>query len=73
MVITLFLLLHSRQANDYQRFKEKNPDQDRQNKLEAYLNFVLFDSQFKLAEETSWVSKQKLAVMAPRRPQQNRM
>jgi RHS repeat-associated protein len=46
-------------ASNYQRLKEKDPDQNRQDKPKAYLNFVLFDEQFKLVEENSGVRQVK--------------
>src|SRR5688500_1735755 len=44
---------------DYQRLKEKDPDQNQQDKPKAYLNFVLFDDQFNLVEENSGVRQVK--------------
>jgi RHS repeat-associated protein len=46
-------------GNDYQRLKEKDPDQNQQDKPKAYLNFVLFDDQFNLVEENSGVRQVK--------------
>ncbi|WP_201747888.1 DUF6443 domain-containing protein [Chitinophaga vietnamensis] len=43
--------------NDYRRLKEKDPDQNRNDKPKAYLNFVLFDDQFNLVEENSGVKQ----------------
>ncbi|MBC9930619.1 RHS repeat-associated core domain-containing protein [Chitinophaga qingshengii] len=45
--------------NDYQRMKEKDPDQHRADKPKAYLNFALFDDQFKLVEDNSGVKQVK--------------
>ncbi len=47
--------------NDYRRLKEKANDGNMDNKPHAYLNFVLFDDQFKLVEDNSGV-KQVQAV-----------
>ena len=45
-------------GNEYQRLKEKEPGQGNQvNRPKAYLNFVLFDDQFKLVEENSGVKQ----------------
>ncbi|WP_343304191.1 DUF6443 domain-containing protein [Chitinophaga niabensis] len=38
---------------DYQRLREQDPSQNQSNKPRAYLNFVLFDDQFKLVDENS--------------------
>lgn len=46
-------------GNNYQRLKEKDPDQNRADKPKAYLNFVLFDDQFNLVEENSGVRQVK--------------
>lgn len=46
-------------GNDYQRLKEKDPDQNQQDKPKAYLNFVLFDDQFNLVEDNSGVRQVK--------------
>jgi RHS repeat-associated protein len=46
-------------ANDYQRLKEKGPNQQQVDKPKAYLNFVLFDDQFNLVEENSGVRQVK--------------
>jgi len=46
-------------SNDYQRLKEKDPDQNQLDKPKAYLNFVLFDDQFNLVEENSGVRQVK--------------
>ncbi|MGF6925539.1 RHS repeat-associated protein [Chitinophaga sp. W2I13] len=43
--------------NDYQQLKEKEPDQQNPDRPKAYLNFVLFDDQFKLVEENSGVKR----------------
>ncbi|MBO9730366.1 MAG: RHS repeat-associated core domain-containing protein, partial [Chitinophaga sp.] len=45
--------------NDYQRLKEKDPDQGKPDRPKAYLNFVLFDDQFNLVEENSGVKQVK--------------
>jgi RHS repeat-associated protein len=45
--------------NDYQQLKEKEPDQQNVDRPKAYLNFVLFDDQFKLVEENSGVKQVK--------------
>lgn len=45
--------------NDYQQLKAKEPDQLNPNRPKAYLNFVLFDDQFKLVEENSGVKQVK--------------
>ncbi|WP_212002738.1 DUF6443 domain-containing protein [Chitinophaga sp. HK235] len=45
--------------HDYQRLKDKNPDEQKPNKPKAYLNFVLFDEQFKLVEQNSGVKQLK--------------
>ncbi|SKA41221.1 RHS repeat-associated core domain-containing protein [Chitinophaga eiseniae] len=42
--------------NQYQRLKEKSPDQP-DSKPKAYLNFVLFDDQFKLVDQNSGVKQ----------------
>jgi hypothetical protein len=44
-------------SNDYQRLKQKDPDQQRSDKPKAYLSFVLFDDQFNLVEENSGVKQ----------------
>lgn len=46
-------------GSDYRRLKEKDPDQNRQDEPKAYLNFALFDDQFKLVEENSGVRQVK--------------
>ncbi|KAA2239229.1 RHS repeat-associated core domain-containing protein [Chitinophaga agrisoli] len=46
-------------SNDYQRLKEKDPDQNRADKPKAYLNFALFDEQFNLVEDNSGVRQVK--------------
>lgn len=43
--------------NDYQRLKQHNNDQQLTNKPKAYLNFVLFDDQFKLVDQNSGVKQ----------------
>ncbi len=45
--------------NDYQRLKEKEPDQQSADRPKAYLNFVLFDDQFKLVDGNSGVKQVK--------------
>lgn len=45
--------------NDYHRLKEKEPDQPNADRPKAYLNFVLFDDEFKLVEENSGVKQVK--------------
>ncbi|RAK35246.1 UNVERIFIED_ORG: RHS repeat-associated protein [Chitinophaga ginsengisegetis] len=45
--------------NDYQRLKEMEPDQQNPNRPKAYLNFVLFDDQFKLVDGNSGVKQVK--------------
>ncbi|WP_146865113.1 RHS repeat-associated core domain-containing protein, partial [Chitinophaga cymbidii] len=43
-------------ANDYQRLKEKDPGKDpASDRPRAYLNFMLFDDQFKMVEDNSGV------------------
>ncbi|NML42109.1 RHS repeat-associated core domain-containing protein, partial [Chitinophaga sp. G-6-1-13] len=44
--------------NDYRQLKEKNPDQQ-PGKPKAYLNYVLFDDQFKMVNENSGVKQVK--------------
>lgn len=44
-------------SSDYQRLKQKDPDQQRPDKPKAYLNFVLFDDQFNLVAENSGVKQ----------------
>ncbi|HVI44391.1 MAG TPA: DUF6443 domain-containing protein [Chitinophaga sp.] len=44
---------------DYQRLKEKDPDQNYIDKPKAFLNFVLFDEQFKLVDGNSGVKQVK--------------
>jgi len=46
-------------GNDYRRLKEKDPNQDLADKPKAYLNFVLFDDQFKLVDDNSGVRQVK--------------
>ncbi|HEU4554192.1 MAG TPA: DUF6443 domain-containing protein [Chitinophaga sp.] len=46
-------------SNDYQRLKEKNLDENREDKPKAYLNFALFDDQFNLVEDNSGVRQVK--------------
>jgi len=45
--------------NDYQRLKERDADQPNVDRPKAYLNFVLFDDQFKLVDENSGVKQVK--------------
>ncbi len=45
--------------NDYQRLKERDADQPNIDRPKAYLNFVLFDDQFKLVDENSGVKQVK--------------
>ncbi|MFY0255972.1 DUF6443 domain-containing protein [Chitinophaga sp. 30R24] len=45
--------------NDYRKLKEKDPNQNRQDKPKAYLNFVLFDDQFNLVDANSGVKQVK--------------
>ncbi|NSL86241.1 hypothetical protein ECE50_005340 [Chitinophaga sp. Mgbs1] len=44
-------------ANDYRQLTQKDPDQPQQNKPRAYLNYVLFDGQFKMVDENSGVKR----------------
>ncbi|WP_255373017.1 DUF6443 domain-containing protein [Chitinophaga sp. YR573] len=44
---------------DYQRLKQREPDGTASNRPKAYLNFVLFDDQFKLVDENSGVRQVK--------------
>ncbi|MET7001539.1 DUF6443 domain-containing protein [Chitinophaga defluvii] len=44
-------------SSDYQRLQQKDPDQFKQDKPKAYLNFVLFNDQFNLVEENSGVKQ----------------
>lgn len=44
-------------SSDYQRLQQKDPDQQMPDKPKAYLNFVLFDEQFKLVEDNSGVKQ----------------
>ncbi|HEU4555041.1 MAG TPA: DUF6443 domain-containing protein [Chitinophaga sp.] len=46
-------------SNDYQRLKDKAPDENRDDKPKAYLNFALFDDQFNLVEDNSGVRQVK--------------
>jgi RHS repeat-associated protein len=46
-------------TNDYQRLKSKNRDLTAPERPKAYLNYVLFDDQFKLVEENSGVKQVK--------------
>jgi RHS repeat-associated protein len=45
--------------NDYRRLKEKEPNRPNVDRPKAYLNFVLFDDDFKLVEENSGVKQVK--------------
>ncbi|WP_110052813.1 DUF6443 domain-containing protein [Chitinophaga sp. S165] len=45
--------------NDYQRLKEKNRENGQSGRPKAYLNFVLFDDDFKLVENNSGVRQVK--------------
>jgi len=45
--------------NDYRRLKEKEPDQANPDRPKAYLNFVMFDDQFKLVDGNSGVKQVK--------------
>jgi len=45
--------------NDYQRLKEKNTENPASQRPKAYLNFVLFDNDFKLIEDNSGVRQVK--------------
>lgn len=45
--------------NDYQRLKERNPDETQPGRPKAYLNFVLFDEDFKMVEGNSGVRQVK--------------
>ncbi|SFM78498.1 RHS repeat-associated core domain-containing protein [Chitinophaga sp. YR627] len=45
--------------NDYQRLKEKNQENGQSDRPKAYLNFVLFDDDFKLVEDNSGVRQVK--------------
>jgi len=45
--------------NDYQRLKEKDGENTSQSRPKAYLNFVLFDDNFKLVEDNSGVRQVK--------------
>ncbi|MBV7532220.1 DUF6443 domain-containing protein [Chitinophaga sp. sic0106] len=45
--------------HDYQRLKEKDTDNNKSDKPKAYLNFVLFDDQFKLVDNNSGVKQIK--------------
>ncbi|MEZ2442811.1 DUF6443 domain-containing protein [Chitinophaga sp. RCC_12] len=47
--------------DDYQRLKQKDADEPNSNRPKAYLNFVLFDDQFKLVDENSGVRQVKAA------------
>ncbi|WP_245705376.1 DUF6443 domain-containing protein [Chitinophaga filiformis] len=45
--------------SNYQRLKEKNQDNGQSNRPKAYLNFVLFNDDFKLVEDNSGVRQVK--------------
>ncbi|NML36507.1 RHS repeat-associated core domain-containing protein [Chitinophaga sp. G-6-1-13] len=45
--------------NEYRKLKEKNNDKSPTSRPKAYLNFVLFDDQFKLVETSSGVKRVK--------------
>ncbi|MBV8252020.1 MAG: hypothetical protein JO154_05385 [Chitinophaga sp.] len=45
--------------NDYRQLKERNPQHPDIDRPKAYLNFVLFDDQFKLVEDNSGVKQVK--------------
>lgn len=45
--------------NQYQHLKEKDPQENVNGRPKAYVNFVLFDEQFKLVEENSGVKQVK--------------
>jgi RHS repeat-associated protein len=45
--------------NSYRQLKEKNPDAANPDRPKAYLNFVLFDDQFKLVDDNSGVRQVK--------------
>lgn len=45
--------------NNYQRLKEKNEENGQSDRPKAYLNFVLFDDDFKLVEDNSGVRQVK--------------
>ncbi|WP_157304024.1 DUF6443 domain-containing protein [Chitinophaga tropicalis] len=45
--------------NNYQRLKEKSPETNKADRPKAYLNFVLFDDNFKLVEGNSGVRQLK--------------
>ncbi|MET3878878.1 DUF6443 domain-containing protein [Chitinophaga sp. OAE865] len=45
--------------NDYRRLKERDADQPNADRPKAYLNFVLFDDQFKLVDKNSGVKQVK--------------
>jgi RHS repeat-associated protein len=45
--------------NNYQRLKEKNQENGQSDRPKAYLNFVLFDDDFKLVEDNSGVRQVK--------------
>jgi len=46
-------------TSEYQRLKEKDADPDQAARPKAYLNFVLFDDQFKLVDQNSGVKQVK--------------
>ena len=45
--------------NDYSRLKEKDPNQNRPDKPKAYLNYVLFDDNFRMVDNNSGVRQVK--------------
>ncbi|WP_202183117.1 DUF6443 domain-containing protein [Chitinophaga solisilvae] len=45
--------------NDYRKMKDKDPDENRQDKPKAYLNYALFDDRFNMVEENSGVKQVK--------------
>lgn len=46
-------------ANQYQRLKERDNDANQSNRPKAYLNFVLFDNDFKMVDNNSGVRQVK--------------
>ncbi|SDH19736.1 RHS repeat-associated core domain-containing protein [Chitinophaga filiformis] len=44
-------------ANDFNSLKRKDPSQNLENKPKAYLNYILFDDQFKMVNENSGVKQ----------------
>jgi len=45
--------------NNYQRLKEKNTDNGQGNRVKGYLNYILFDDDFKLVDNNSGVKQVK--------------